>query len=64
MTQGIGYLFIIIGVADFLLGNFAQVNLTYFLGSLSSFSPFIFGGIGALILNMGNNSDADKNEKD
>ena len=64
MAQGIGYLFIIIGVADFLLGNFAQVNLTYFLGSLSSFSPFIFGGIGALILNMGNNSDADKNEKD
>jgi hypothetical protein len=64
MAQGIGYLFIIIGVADFLLGNFAQVNLTYFLGGLSSFSPFIFGGIGALILNMGNNNDADKNEKD
>ena len=49
--QFIGYILIIIGVADFLLGNFAQINLTYFLGPLSTFSPFVFGGLGLLILN-------------
>ena len=53
MTQVIGYLLIIIGVADFLLGNFAQINLTYFLGPLSTFTPYAFGGIGLLVLNMG-----------
>ena len=51
MKDLFGYLFIIIGVADFLLGNFAQINLTYFLGSLSTFSPYVFGGIGFIILN-------------
>ena len=51
MGQIVGYILIVIGVADFLLGNFAQINLTYFLGPLSSFSPFIIGGLGLLILN-------------
>ena len=51
MKDLFGYLFIIIGVADFLLGNFAQINLTYFLGPLSTFSPYVFGGIGFIILN-------------
>ena len=51
MKDFFGYLFIIIGVADFLLGNFAQINLTYFLGPLSTFSPYVFGGIGFIILN-------------
>ena len=51
MGQIIGYILIVLGVADFLLGNFAQINLTYFLGPLSSFSPFIIGGLGLLILN-------------
>jgi len=46
----IGYIFIGIGVIDFLVGNFGNTNLTYFLGPLSSFSPLIFGGIGALII--------------
>ena len=49
----IGYIFIVIGVADFLAGNFGNVNLTYFLGPLSSFSPLIFGGIGALLIGAG-----------
>ena len=49
----IGYIFIAIGVADFLAGNFGNVNLTYFLGPLSSFSPLIFGGIGALLIGAG-----------
>ena len=51
--QILGYILIIIGVADFLLGNFAQINLTYFLGPLSTFSPYVFGGVGLLIINMG-----------
>jgi len=52
MKELIGYIFIIAGVADFLLGNFAQINLTYFLGPLSTFSPYVLGGLGLLILNI------------
>ena len=62
MREAIGYVFIAIGVADFLLGNFAQINLTFFLGQLSTFSPYAFGGIGLLILNSGRtqrNKDSD-----
>ena len=51
MKDIIGYVFIVAGVADFLLGNFAQINLTYFLGPLSTFSPYVFGGIGFVLLN-------------
>ena len=51
MGQIAGYILIVLGITDFLLGNFAQINLTYFLGHLSSFSPFIIGGLGLLILN-------------
>ena len=51
MGQIVGYILIVTGIADFLLGNFAQINFTYFLGPLSTFSPFIFGGLGLLILN-------------
>ena len=51
MKDIIGYIFIVTGVADFLLGNFAQINLTYFLGPLSTFSPYVFGGIGFILLN-------------
>ena len=64
MREGLGYLLIIVGVADFLLGNFAQINLTYFLGGLSSFSPYIFGGIGALILGMKSNSKKETNNEE
>jgi len=64
MREGLGYLLIIIGVADFLLGNFAQINLTYFLGGLSSFSPYVFGGIGALILGMKSNSKKETNNEE
>ena len=64
MREGLGYLLIIVGVADFLLGNFAQINLTYFLGGLSSFSPYVFGGIGALILGMKSNSKKETNNEE
>ena len=59
MKEIIGYIFIFAGVADFLLGNFAQINLTYFLGPLSTFSPFVIGGIGLLILNSNSNNNDD-----
>ena len=46
----IGYVLLIFAVADFLLGNFAGINLTPFLPSpISSLSPLIIGGIGALL---------------
>jgi len=32
------------------MGNFGNINFTHFLGPLSSFSPLIFGGIGALLI--------------
>ena len=51
MKDIVGYIFIVAGVADFSLGNFAQINLTYFLGPLSTFSPYVFGGIGFVLLN-------------
>ena len=51
MGQAVGSILILIGIADFVLGNFMQINLTYFLGPLSTFSPFLFGGLGLLILN-------------
>jgi len=60
MKEIVGYILIVAGVADFLLGNFAQINLTYFLGSLSTFSPYVLGGLGWLILNSNpNNEDYD-----
>ncbi len=60
MKEIVGYILIVAGVADFLLGNFAQINLTYFLGSLSTFSPYVLGGLGWLILNSKpNNEDYD-----
>ena len=50
MKETIGYIFIFAGVADFLLGNFANINLTPFLPpAISSFSPLIIGAIGALL---------------
>ncbi len=52
--QAIGYIFIVFAAADFLAGNFGNMNLTYFLGPVSSFSPLIFGGIGAALVSAGN----------
>tara|TARA_B100000900_G_C20340167_1_gene617853 strand:+ start:524 stop:688 length:165 start_codon:yes stop_codon:yes gene_type:complete len=50
----IGYILIILGVADFLLGNFGNINLTGFMGPLSSFSPIILIVIGGLLTRIGN----------
>tara|TARA_B100001175_G_scaffold314396_1_gene323673 strand:+ start:1861 stop:2037 length:177 start_codon:yes stop_codon:yes gene_type:complete len=46
----IGYVLIVFAAADFLLGNFAGINLTPFLPpAISSFSPIIIGGIGIVL---------------
>ena len=50
----IGYILIALGVIDFLLGNFGNINLTGFMGSLSSFSPIILIVVGGLLTRVGN----------
>ena len=52
--QIIGYILIALGVIDFLLGNFGNVNLTGFLGPVSSFSPIILIVVGGLLTRVGN----------
>ncbi len=49
--QTIGVILVLVGIADFLLGNFANINLTYFLGQFSAYSPFVIGGLGLLLMN-------------
>ena len=37
---------------DFILGNFAGINLTYFLGAASSFAPIALVLVGGAIMKM------------
>ena len=53
LMQFIGYILIVFAAADFLAGNFGNVNLTSFLGPASQFSPIILGVIGVALVNMG-----------
>ena len=52
--QIIGYILIALGVIDFLLGNFGNINLTEFMGAASSFSPIILIVVGGLLTRVGN----------
>jgi len=52
--QILGYILVALGVADFLLGNFGGVNLTGFLGPVSSYSPIILIVIGGLLVRADN----------
>ena len=52
--QIIGYILIALGAIDFLLGNFGNVNLTGFLGPVSSFSPIILIVVGGLLTRVKN----------
>ncbi len=49
----IGGLIIGLGALDFILGNFAGINLTYFLGKASSFTPIILIVVGGGIIGLG-----------
>ena len=51
--QIIGYILIGLGALDFVLGNFAQINLTGFMGTASSFSPIILIVVGGLLTRVG-----------
>ena len=53
LMQFVGYILIVFAAADFLAGNFGNVNLTSFLGPASQFSPIILGVIGVALVNMG-----------
>ena len=48
----IGGILIAFGALDFILGNFAGINLTYFLGAASSFVPIVLVFIGGAIMQM------------
>ena len=48
----IGGILITFGALDFILGNFAGINLTYFLGAASSFAPIVLVLIGGAIMQM------------
>ena len=50
----LGYILMVLGAADFLLGNFGNVNLTGFMGPASSFSPIILIVVGGLLTRVGN----------
>ena len=52
--QIVGYILIVLGAIDFLLGNFGNINLTGFLGPASSFSPIILIVVGGLLTRVGN----------
>ena len=52
--QILGYILIVLGAADFLLGNFGNINLTGFMGPLSSFTPIILIVVGGLLTQAGN----------
>ncbi len=51
VLQILGSLLLIFAVADFAL-SWMGVNLTPFMGSVSRFSPIIFGVIGSVLINM------------
>ena len=52
--QTIGYILIALGAIDFLLGNFGNINLTGFMGPISSFSPIILIVVGGLLTRVKN----------
>ena len=52
ILQVLGFLLIAFAIADFAV-SWMGVNLTPFLGSVSRFSPIIFGVIGTALMNIG-----------
>ena len=51
VLQILGSLFLIFAVADFAV-SWIGINLTPFMGSVSRFSPIIFGIIGSVLINF------------
>ena len=49
--QVLGGLLVVFAIADFAV-SWMGINLTPFMGSVSRFSPIIFGAIGSVLLNV------------
>ena len=52
IIQILGGLLLIFAITDFAL-SWMGINLTYFMGPVSRYSPIIFGLIGSTLLNVG-----------
>ena len=50
--QVLGFLLFAFAIADFAM-SWAGINLTSFMGSVSRFSPMIFGFLGLTLMNIG-----------
>jgi len=55
----LGFILIALGALDFILGNFANINLTSFLGAASSFTPIALIVVGGLLAQIGKNKEKD-----
>lgn len=51
--ETLGFILIALGALDFILGNFANINLTSFLGAASSFTPIALIVVGGLLAQTG-----------
>ena len=56
----LGYIFIGIGLLDFILGKFLNLNLTEFLGQASAYSPIFFIIIGSILLKLKEKKQSEK----
>ena len=56
----LGYIFIGIGLLDFILGKFLNLNLTEFLGQASTYSPIFFIIIGSILLKLKEKKQSEK----
>ena len=57
--ETLGFILIALGALDFILGNFANINLTSFLGAASSFTPIALIVVGGLLTQKGKNKEKD-----
>ena len=55
-----GYIFIGIGLLDFILGKFVNLNLTEFLGKVSTYSPIFFIIVGSVLLKLKEKKQSEK----
>ena len=45
-----GYMLIVLGILDFVLGKFLDINITEFFGKASTYTPILFILIGGLLI--------------
>ena len=69
MITYIGYFFILLGVTDFILANFAEFDLYAMLGInlegiAYQYSPYGAGILGAILVTLGNRNSGDQVEEE